>query len=57
MRGVAIIGCGAIGSLLAEAVDKGIISAKLLYLMDLDKSKASFLASKLRRQKKLLHQV
>ncbi|RLE93107.1 MAG: aspartate dehydrogenase, partial [Thermoprotei archaeon] len=36
MKGVAIIGCGAIGTLLAEAIDGGEIKAKLIYLYDID---------------------
>ncbi|RLF04026.1 MAG: aspartate dehydrogenase, partial [Thermoprotei archaeon] len=51
MRRLAIIGCGAIGSLIARAVDEGVIEAELLYLLDLDRAKAERLASSLERQR------
>jgi len=51
VRGLALIGCGAIGSLVARAVDEGVVNAILLYLLDLDVSKAEQLASSLKRQK------
>jgi len=51
LKGLAIIGCGAIGSLIARAVDDGVIEAELLYLLDLDRARAERLASSLRRQR------
>jgi len=57
MKGVAIIGCGAIGTLLAEAIDGGEIKAKLIYLYDIDESKAVELASKLKQKPKVARNI
>lgn len=46
-----MIGCGAIGSVIAEAIDNCVVEATLLYLFDIDRGKAERLASSLRRQK------
>jgi aspartate dehydrogenase len=51
VRGVALIGCGAIGSVIAKAIDEGQVNAVLLYVMDADKSRAERLATSLRNQK------
>lgn len=51
MKGLAIIGCGAIGGIVAKAVDEGLIEAELLYLFDVDRPKAERLAASLGRQK------
>lgn len=51
MKRLAIIGCGAIGAVVATAVDNGVVEAELLYLMDLDLRKAEKLASLLSTQK------
>ncbi|MEM1509376.1 MAG: aspartate dehydrogenase [Thermofilaceae archaeon] len=51
MKGLAIIGCGAIGGIIAKAVDDGLIEAELLYLFDVDCQKAERLVASLRRQK------
>lgn len=51
MRAIALIGCGAIGSVIARAVDDGLVDAVLLYVMDVDRSKAERLATSLRRQR------
>ncbi|RLE79451.1 MAG: aspartate dehydrogenase [Thermoprotei archaeon] len=57
MKGVAIIGCGAIGTLLAEAIDRREIEAKLIYLYDIDESKAVELASKLKQKPKVARNI
>lgn len=54
MRAIALIGCGAIGSVIAKAVDDGLVDAVLLYLMDVDRSKAERLAASLRRQRPVI---
>lgn len=47
MRKVGIIGCGAIGSLIAEAVEKGIVDCDELILYDCDTEKAERLQESL----------
>jgi Predicted dinucleotide-utilizing enzyme len=54
LRAIALIGCGAIGSVIAKAVDDGLVDAVLLYLMDVDRSKAERLAASLRRQRPVI---
>lgn len=51
MRGLALIGCGAVGSVVARAVDEGVVNAKLLYLYDVVKLRAEALAALLQREK------
>lgn len=51
MRGVALIGCGAIGGVIAKAIDSGLIEAELLYVMDADRGRAERLAGSLRSQR------
>ena len=51
MRGVALIGCGAIGGVIAKAVDSGLVEAELLYVMDADRGRAERFAESLRSQK------
>jgi aspartate dehydrogenase len=48
VKTVGIIGCGAIGTLIAEAVEKGIVPCDGLILYDLDKSRAEKLKDALR---------
>lgn len=48
MKKVGIIGCGAIGSLIADAVDKGIVGCDELILFDCDMEKAERLQELLR---------
>lgn len=50
-KGVAVVGCGAIGSLVAKAIDEGIVTARLEYLFDLDRNRAKNLLDSLSRQK------
>jgi aspartate dehydrogenase len=47
VKRVGIIGCGAIGSLIAEAVDQGIVQCEELILYDSDKEKAERLQESL----------
>lgn len=47
MKTIAIIGCGAIGTLIAEAVEKGIVRCDRLVLYDIDKPKAEGLKATL----------
>ena len=54
MRAIALIGCGAIGGVIARAVDEGSVDAALLYVMDADRSKAERLAASLRRQRPVI---
>lgn len=51
MRGVALIGCGAIGGVIAKAIDEGLVEAELLYVVDVDRGRAERLAASLRNQK------
>ena len=51
MKFVALIGCGAIGSVIARSIDEGIVRARLTLLYDLDSEKCRKLASTLRNQK------
>jgi aspartate dehydrogenase len=48
VKSVGIIGCGAIGTLIAEAVEKGIVPCDRLILCDIDRSKAEKLKGRLR---------
>lgn len=54
MRGVALIGCGAIGSLLAKSIDEGMVNAEILYLFDIDRGEAEFLTRNLKNQKPMV---
>lgn len=55
---VAIIGCGAIGSTLARAIDEGKAGdVKLEYLLDVDKEKAVRLAASLSRRPKVAENI
>lgn len=54
MKRVAIIGCGAIGSEIARAIDEGYVEADLVALYDVIKEKCEELASKLTKCKPLI---
>ena len=54
MKRVAIVGCGAIGTEVAKAIDSGYVSAELVALFDAVKEKCERLASKLMRVKPLV---
>lgn len=57
MRSIGLIGCGAIGSLIAKAVDEGKVNAKLVYVYDSRKEAALKLVEKLRNKPKVLKGV
>ncbi len=48
MKTVALVGCGAIGTLIAEAVERGTVPCDKLILYDIEKSKAEKLKKALR---------
>jgi len=50
-----IIGCGAIGSEIAKAIDRGIIPGELVAICDLDKKKAKNLVSQLKSKPKIVN--
>ncbi|AEM38152.1 aspartate dehydrogenase [Pyrolobus fumarii 1A] len=51
MKRVAIIGCGAIGSELAKAIDDGLVPAQLVALFDIKRDRCDKVASSLERVK------
>ncbi|MGB9717336.1 MAG: aspartate dehydrogenase [Thermoproteota archaeon] len=57
MKRIGLIGCGAIGSLIAEAVDEGKINAKLVYVYDSRREAALKLVEKLRSKPKILEGI
>ncbi len=57
MKRIGLIGCGAIGSLIAKAVDEGKINAKLVYVYDSRREAALKLVEKLRSKPKILKGV
>jgi len=57
LKTVGIIGCGAIGTVIAEAVDKGIVSCDGLVLYDCDVKKAEKLQKRLRVPSKIVKNV
>ena len=57
LKTVAIIGCGAIGSVLAKAIDNGTVNAKLLAIYDIIKDKNYKLASELKHKPKIVKSI
>ena len=57
MKKVGIIGCGAIGSELARAIDNGVINAKLIAIYDIIKEKSLKLANTLKSKPKVVDSV
>ncbi|MCX8183420.1 MAG: Gfo/Idh/MocA family oxidoreductase, partial [Crenarchaeota archaeon] len=57
MKRIGLIGCGAIGSLIAKAVDEGKVNAKLVYVYDSRKEAALKLVEKLRNKPKVLEGI
>jgi len=57
MKRIGLIGCGAIGSLIAKAVDEGKINAKLVYVYDSRREAAWKLVEKLRSKPKILEGI
>jgi aspartate dehydrogenase len=54
MKRIGLIGCGAIGSLIAKAVDEGRVNAKLVYVYDSRKEAALKLVEKLKNKPRVL---
>ncbi len=54
MKKIGLIGCGAIGSLIAKAVDEGKVNAKLAYVYDVRKEAALKLVEKLENKPRVL---
>lgn len=54
MRRIGLIGCGAIGSLIAKAVDEGEVNAKLVYVYDSRREAALRVVEELRDKPKVL---
>lgn len=50
MKKIGLLGCGAIGTEIALAIDSGKINAQLTHIYDSDKSKSEILASKLAKK-------
>ena len=57
MKRIGLLGCGAIGTQIAIAIDTGIIPAKLTHIFDEDKEKSSSLASKLKNKPEVVESV
>jgi aspartate dehydrogenase len=57
MKRIGLIGCGAIGSLIAKAVDEGKINAELVYVYDSRREAALKLVEKLRSKPKILEGI
>ena len=57
MKRIGLLGCGAIGTQIAIAIDTGIIPAKLTHIFDEDKEKSSSLASKLKNKPEVVENV
>ena len=50
MKRIGLLGCGAIGTQIAIAIDTGIIPANLTYIFDTDKEAAETLVTKLKQR-------
>ncbi len=48
MKRIGLLGCGAIGTQIAIAIDIGIIPAQLTHVFDIDRTKAETLLTKLK---------
>ena len=57
LKTVAIIGCGAIGSVLAKAIDNGTVDAKLLAVYDIVEDKSYKLVSELKHKPKIVKSI
>lgn len=53
MKKIGLLGCGAIGSLIAKAIDDGTVKAELAYVYDIDKKAALNLVGKLKKKPKV----
>ena len=50
MKRIGLLGCGAIGTQIAIAIDTGMIPAPLTHIFDSDRSKAEPLVTKLKQK-------
>ena len=50
MKRIGLLGCGAIGTQIAIAIDTGIIQAQLTHIFDTDKKNAENLITKLKQK-------
>ncbi|MEM2981403.1 MAG: aspartate dehydrogenase [Thermoproteota archaeon] len=57
MKKIGLIGCGAIGSLIAKAVDEGKVKAELAYVYDINKEAALKLVEKLSSNPKVANSI
>ena len=57
MKRIGILGCGAIGTQIAIAIDSGIIKAKLTHVFDNDTTKSKELISKLKQKPEIVQNV
>jgi len=53
VKKIGLLGCGAIGSLIARAVDDGIVKAELAYVYDINRENAVKLVEKLKKKPKV----
>ena len=57
MKKIGLLGCGAIGTQIALAIDSGKISAKLTHIFDTDKTRSELLVSKLKHKPEIVDNV
>ncbi|MGQ9478733.1 MAG: aspartate dehydrogenase [Thermoproteota archaeon] len=57
MRGIGLVGCGAIGSIIAKAIDEGKVNARLLYVYDIKRDFALKLAGELVHKPKVIDNI
>jgi len=54
MKRIGLLGCGAIGTQIAVAIDTGMIPAQLTHIFDVDKTKAEILVTKLKQKPEIV---
>ena len=54
MKRIGLLGCGAIGTQIAIAIDTGMIPAQLTHIFDSDVSKAETLVTKLKQKPEIV---
>ena len=57
MKRIGLLGCGAIGTQIAIAIDTGIIQAQLTHIFDTDKKNAENLLTKLKQKPIIVENV
>ena len=57
MKRIGLLGCGAIGTQIAIAIDIGIIPAQLTHVFDIDRTKAETLLTKLKQKPEIVDNV